>query len=153
MSKQITAKYFQESIFAKEPVKATELAAGYDLFAAEAKTIVPRKSQTICLDIRWAIPTGFFSKSFPCSSLIKDHNIIVDAGLIDSDYKCLIYVLIVNNSEKAFTIRTGNRVAQVLFLEKFNVNFVKVNKKKKLGSTKRGSFKLAIINKIALIFK
>ena len=64
--------------------------------------------------------------------MIKDHNIIVDAGLIDSDYKCLIYVLIVNNSEKAFTIRTGNRVAQVVFLEKFNVNFVKVNKKKKV---------------------
>ena len=35
MSKQITVKYFQGSVFAKEPVKATDGAAGYDLFAAE----------------------------------------------------------------------------------------------------------------------
>ena len=77
----------------------------------------------------------------------------VDAGLIGSDFRDLIYVLIVNNSEKAFTIRTGDRVAQVVFLEKINVDFVKVNKKEQLGSTKRGSFKLVIINKIALIFK
>ena len=41
MSKQITAKYFQESNFAKEPVKDTEGAAEYDLLAAEAKTIIP----------------------------------------------------------------------------------------------------------------
>ena len=139
MSKQITVKYFQASVFAKEPVKATEGAAGYDLYAAEAKTIVPGKSRTVWLDLRWAIPTGFFGKIFPRSSLIKDHNVTVDAGLIDSDWRGLIYVLFVNNSEEAFTIPTGNRVAQVLSLEKFNVDFVKVNKKEKLGSTKRGS--------------
>ena len=49
MSKQITVKYFRESVFAKESVKATEGAAGYDLFAAEAKTIVPGKGQLFVL--------------------------------------------------------------------------------------------------------
>ena len=43
MTKQIIAKTFQESIFAKEPVQATQGSAGYDLFAAEAITILPKE--------------------------------------------------------------------------------------------------------------
>lgn len=54
MSKQITVKYFQESVFAKEPIKATEEAAGYDLFAAEAKiktdTEITAEEGIICID-------------------------------------------------------------------------------------------------------
>ena len=138
MPKQIKIKYFEESVFAKEPVKATEGSAGYDLFAAEAKTIVPNSSQIVCLDLRWAIPKGFFGKVFPRSSLIKDHNVTVDAGLIDSDYRGLVYVLLCNHSKKAFTVRTGDRIAQAVFLEKFDVQFTKVNKKEDLGATKRG---------------
>ena len=121
MPKQIEIKYFEESVFAKEPVKATEGSAGYDLFTAEAKTIVPNSSQIVCLDLRWAIPKGFFGKVFPRSSLIKNHNVRVDAGLIDSDYRGLVYVLLCNHSKKDFTVRTGDRIAQAVFLEKFDV--------------------------------
>ena len=46
----------------------------------------------------------------------------VDAGLIDSDYGGLVYVLFVNHSEQTFTIRTGDRLAPAEFLEKFDVN-------------------------------
>ena len=138
MSKQITVKYFQESNFAKEPVKATEGAARYDFFAAEAKTIIPNKSETVCLDLRWAIPKGFFGKVFPRSSLIKDRNVTVDAGLIDSDYRDLIYVSLVDHSEKTFTIRAGDTIAQAGFLEKLDVLFMKVKRKEQLGTIKRG---------------
>ena len=156
MPKQIVIKYFEESVFAKEPVKATEGSAGYDLFAAEAKTIVPNSSQIICLDLRWAIPQGFFGKVFPRSSIIKNYNMTVDAGLIDSDYKGLIYVLLSNHYKKAFTIRTGDRISQVVFLEKFDVQFTKVNKKEDLGNTKRGnggfgSTGVIVIKKMKLI--
>ena len=41
MSKQIVVKYFQENEYANEPIQATEGSAGYDLFAAEAMTILP----------------------------------------------------------------------------------------------------------------
>ena len=41
MSKQIVIQYFQESEFAKEPFQATEGSVEYDLFAAEAMTILP----------------------------------------------------------------------------------------------------------------
>ena len=63
----------------------------------------------------------------------------VEAGLIVADHRGLSYVLLFNHSEKAFTVRTSERIAQVVFLEKFDANFEKVSKKEKLGATKRGS--------------
>ena len=55
MSKQIVVKYFQESEYANQPIQATEGSAGYDLFAAEAMTILPRSCETVSIDLRWAI--------------------------------------------------------------------------------------------------
>ena len=41
--------------------------------------------------------------------------------------------------EKVFTGRTGDRIAQVVFMEKFNANFHRVSDQHLLGKTKRGS--------------
>ena len=139
MSKTVNVKYFAETVFAKEPQKATEESAGYDLYAAEAKTILPGKNDLVCLDLRWAIPKGFCGRIFPRSSLIKENNVTVEAGLIDADYRGLVYVILVNHSEKVFTVRTGDRIAQAVFFEKFDVRFEKVSKQEELGVTKRGS--------------
>ena len=109
----MNVKYFAETAFAKEPQKATEESAGYDLYVAEAKTIMPDKNDLVSLDFRWAIPKGFCSRIFPRSSL--------------------------NHSGRVFTVRTGDRIAQVVFFEKFAVHFEKVSKKEELGVTERGS--------------
>ena len=53
MSKTVNVKYFAETVFAEEPQKATEEPAGYDLYVAEAKTILPGKNDLISLDLRW----------------------------------------------------------------------------------------------------
>ena len=50
-----------------------------------------------------------------------------------------LFVLFVNHSEQTFTIRTGDRLAQAVFLEKFDVKFEKVNNIEQLGKTKRGN--------------
>ena len=109
------------------------------MYAAEAKTILSGKNDSVCLDLRWAIPKGFCGRIFPRSSLIKENNVTVEAGLIDADYRSLVYVILVNRSEKVFAVRTGDRIAQVVFFEKFDVRFEKVSKKEELGVTKRGS--------------
>ena len=139
MSNTVNIKYFAETAFAKEPQKATEESARYDLYAAEAKTILPGKNDLVCLDLRWAIPKGFCGRIFPRSSLIKENNVTVEAGLIDADYRGLVYVILVNHSEKVFTVRTGDRITQAVFFEKFDVRFEKVSKQEELGVTKRGS--------------
>ena len=138
-SKYITVKYYAESEYAKEPYQVSEDAAGYDLFAAETKTLLPKSTDTISLDLRWAIPRGFYRKVFPRSGILKEHFVTIDAGVIDSDLRGIIQVLLVNqHHEKTFTVRAKDRIAQVVFKEKFNVNFHKVSDPALLGKTKRG---------------
>ena len=64
--------------------------------------------------------------------------ITIPADLIDSDYRGIVHMLIFNHSNKALTIRIVDRVAQVVFVEHYNVLFKKVDKKTFLGITKRG---------------
>ena len=100
-------------------------------------TILPRNFETVSVDFRSSIPKGFHGKIYPRSSLVK--NIItVDADFIDSDYRGIVHILIVNHSSEAFTSRTGERVAQVVFVEHYNFLFKKVYKKEFSGITKRG---------------
>ena len=139
MSEQIVVKYFQESEFAKEPRKATAGSAGYILYAAETKKILPHCTNTVSLELRWAIPNGFFGKLFPCCSILKDHLVTVDASVIDSDFIGILEALMVNHSQKTYTVRTDDRIAQAVFIEKFDVKFGKVTLESSLGITKQGS--------------
>ena len=109
------------------------------MFAAETKTLLPKSTSTISLDLRWAIPSGFYGNVFPRSGILKEHSVTIDAGVIDSDFRGIIQVLLVNHHhEKIFTVRAEDRIAQVVFMEKFNVNFHKVSDPPLLGKTKRG---------------
>ena len=140
MSKYITIKYYTENELAKEPYQATENSAGYDVFAAETKTLLPNSVDIISLELRWAIPNGFYGKLFPRSGILREHFVSIDAGVIDADFRGIIQVLMVNHHpQKTFTVRTGDRIAQVVFMEKFNANFDRVTDKHLLGQTKRGN--------------
>ena len=80
----IKVKYYPESDEAMVPYKATPDAAGYDLYAAEATNVLPKSNAIVSLDLRWAIPKGFFGKIFSRSGLFLNHNITAEAGVIDS---------------------------------------------------------------------
>ena len=109
------------------------------MFAAETKTLLPKSTNIISLDLRWAISSGFYGKVFPRSGILKEHFVTIDPGVIDSDYRGIIQVLLVNrHHEKTFTVRVEDRIAQVAFMEKFIVNFCKVSDPALLGKTKRG---------------
>ena len=90
MLKYITVKYYTENEFAKEPYQATEHSAGYDVFAAETKTFLPKTVDTILLELRWAVLTGFYGKLCPRSGLLREHFVS-----IDSDLKPLLFVLVI----------------------------------------------------------
>ena len=129
-------KYFQESEFTKETCQATEGSAGYDLYVAETRTMMSNSAHCVSLELRWAIPQGFFGKIYPRSCILKNHLVTVDAGLIDCDFRGIVEAILVNHSKKTYSVRTGDRIAQALFIEKFDVNFQKVTKKKFIGNHK-----------------
>ena len=140
MPKYITIKYYTENELAKEPYQATENSAGYDVFAAETKTFLQNSVDIISLELRWAIPNGFYSKLFPRSGILREHFVSIDAGVIDADFRGIIQVLMLNHDpQKTFTVRTGDRIAQVVFMEKFNANFQWVTDQHLLGKTKQGN--------------
>ena len=75
------------------------------MFAVETKTFLPNSVNTISLDLRWAIPTDFHGKRFPRSGILEEHLVSVDAGVIDSDFRGIIEVLLINHHrEKSFTV-------------------------------------------------
>ena len=140
MLKYITVKYYAGNEFAKESYQATEDSAAYDVFAAETKTFLPKSVDTLSLELRWAIPTGFYKKLFPHSGILKEHFVSINPGVIDANFRGIIQVLMLNrHPEKAFSVCTGDRIAQVVFMEKINANFHRVIDQHFLGRAKRGN--------------
>ena len=61
------------------------------------------------------------------SGILKEHFVSIDAGVIDADFRGIIQVLmLIHYPEKVFTVRTSDRIVQVVFMEKFNANFHRV---------------------------
>ena len=152
---KIEIKCYKSSEFGRVPAKATKDSAGYDLFASHAKTILPGKSEKISLDLHWAIPTGFCGRIIGRSSLVLIDSVTVEGGLIDSDFRGIVQAILFNHSQKAFTVKEGERIAQVVFIRKFDAEFREVDSLEKLGKTERqqggfGSTGKTVIKKLKL---
>ena len=140
ISESLTIKYFPTSDFLKKPFQASEETAGYDLLASEAIIILPKSRQCVKIDLKLAIPEGFYGKVFPRSGLSKDHFMTCDSGVIDADYKGVVEIIIINHQlDKVYSIRTGDRTGQIVFMRKYNVKFEEVSEPSLLGRTKLGS--------------
>ena len=150
---KITVKCFAKNEFCKESYQASEDAAGYDLYAAEKFTLFPKDNGCISLACRFAIPKGFYGKIFPRSGLLRDHLITCD-GVLDADFRGIVRVIVINHHpEKALTIRTGDRIAQCVFMKKYNVEFQKVSDMAILGITKRGADEFGSTGGITKVIK
>ncbi len=100
------------------PGTATELSAGLDLLAAvEVEvTLAPGERRLIPSGIAIALPAGLEAQVRPRSGLALEHGITVlnAPGTIDADYRGEVGVILINLGQKAFTIRRGDRIAQLV---------------------------------------
>ena len=133
----IKIKYYPESDEAKVPYKATPDAAGYDLYVAEATNVLPKSQAIVSLDLRWAIPKGFFGKIFSRSGLFLNHSITAEGGVIDSGYRGIVKVLLFNHSDNVLSVQVGQRIAQIAFLEKFDAKFEMIQSADQLDKSAR----------------
>jgi dUTP pyrophosphatase len=67
-----------------------------------------------------AIPAGFYGRIAPRSGLALKHGINVGAGIVDSDYRGSVGVILFNHSDDVFHISPGDRIAQ-LILESISI--------------------------------
>ena len=81
---------------ARLPVKGSPFAAGFDLHASAAETIPARSQKLISTGLAFGIPVGSYGRIAPRSGLAVKNFIDVGAGVIDSDYRGEVKVLLFN---------------------------------------------------------
>jgi len=96
------------------PEYASTGAAGADLRASEAVTIAPGARAAVPTGVRVQIPPGHVGLVWPRSGLAVRHGIDTLAGVIDSDYRGEVRVVLVNHGEDPLRIAPGDRIAQLL---------------------------------------
>lgn len=105
------------------PVYATQHAAGADLYTNELVQITPGARKLVLTGIAVEIPEGYYGRIAPRSGLAVDYGIDVMAGVIDSDYRGEIKVLLFNSGKELFTLQPGRRVAQLIIEQHFRQTF------------------------------
>lgn len=121
------------------PYYATELSAGLDLRAniTESKTIDILERCLIPTGLKIGLPEGFEAQIRPRSGLALKHGITVlnSPGTVDADYRGEIGVILVNLSNKPFTINPGERIAQMVIARHEQAQFIEVDS---LSESERG---------------
>ena len=121
------------------PAYATQSSAGLDLKAVLAEAVVfgPLERKIVGTGLKIALPEGYEAQVRPRSGLAAKHGITVlnAPGTIDADYRGEIGVILVNLSNKPFTIQPGERIAQLVVARYSQVEWSPVES---LDSTQRG---------------
>ena len=121
---------------AQLPKRATPGSAGYDLCAVEHVVIAPGKRALIKTGIKIeGMPQTMYGRIAPRSGLAFKYGIDVMAGVIDSDYRGEIGVILYNSGDQQFEVKVGDRIAQMIFEQ---ISYVYISEGK-IGDTERGA--------------
>ena len=112
--------------------------AGADLCAAEDVVLPPGGRATVGTGLAVAVPDGFAAFVHPRSGLAARHGITVAnaPGTVDAGYRGEVRVVLLNTDrDEPFTVRRGDRIAQLVVQPVARVRFVDVQE---LPPTPRG---------------
>jgi dUTP pyrophosphatase len=135
----VTLTFTRLSEDAREPSRAHEGDAGYDLYAVEAATVAPGERASVGTGIALAIPEGWAGLVLPRSGLAARHGITLPnaPGLIDAGYRGEVRVLLLNaDSRETFHVAPGDRIAQLVLMRHESPELIEVES---LEETVRGT--------------
>jgi dUTP pyrophosphatase len=124
------------------PAYQSAHAAGLDLLAAVPQdtqlVLAPGKHAMVPTGLAIALPKGFEAQVRPRSGLAATHGVTVlnSPGTIDADYRGEVSVILINHGAEPFTIRRGERIAQMVIAP---VVQARLNPVDSLPDTSRGS--------------
>lgn len=125
---------------AKLPAYQTEGSAGADVCAFLKEDIVlkPMERTAIPTGLSFAIPSGYEMQVRPRSGLALKNGVtcLNTPGTIDSDYRGEVKVILINLGSEAFTVRNGERIAQLVIKPVVSADFAVVAS---LSQTERGA--------------
>ena len=103
------------------PKRATEGSAGFDLHAGKCVYVAPQQVVVCPTHLRMEFPEGVCGLILPRSGLgSKGIGLANTVGLIDSDYRGEIMLMLYNRNPKGsqpIKIEEGARVAQIMFIK------------------------------------
>lgn len=122
------------------PSYATDASAGMDLRAEIPEDIIlkPLERAIVQTGLFIELPVGYEAQVRPRSGLAAKKGITVlnTPGTIDADYRGEIGVILVNLSNETFTIKDGERIAQLVISKHEHISWMEVDI---LEETVRGS--------------
>jgi dUTP pyrophosphatase len=121
------------------PEYKTISSAGMDVYANldSPVSIKPLQRELIPTGLFIELPDGFEAQIRPRSGLCIKHGITVlnSPGTIDADYRGEIGIIVINLSDKEYTIHDGERLCQMVIARHERIEWKVVNK---LNETERG---------------
>ncbi|CAH0119863.1 MULTISPECIES: dUTP diphosphatase [unclassified Paenibacillus] len=122
------------------PQRMSELAAGFDLYAAVSEPVTLRPGERALIPTGFAIamPPELEAQIRPRSGLAYKHGItcLNSPGTIDADYRGEVKVLLANLGQEPFAVTRNERIAQMVFQV---VPQVKLEQVEELTETARGA--------------
>jgi len=122
------------------PAYATDGSSGMDIHAAVASDTILKPGETSLIPTGFTIevPNGLEAQVRPRSGLAIKHNVGVlnTPGTIDSDYRGEVKVILTNFGKTDFTVRRGDRIAQLVIAPVVRARWQEVDD---LKTTNRGS--------------
>ncbi len=109
------------------PYYQTPGSAGADLYAAiDQEIILPIGGRVLVpTGIAISMPPGCEAQIRPRSGLAIKHGLTLlnTPGTIDSDYRGEIKVIVINLGDKEYTLKRGERIAQIIFASVIQADF------------------------------
>lgn len=108
------------------PKKAFSTDSGFDLYAIEDKTILPKNIETIGTGIAVETPDGFEFQIRSRSGLAHKNGVAVlnSPGTIDMSYRGEWKVILINLGKIPHKIKKGDKIAQAVLAEVIQSEFV-----------------------------
>jgi dUTP pyrophosphatase len=120
---------------AKMPFRNSRLDAGHDLHASEEAIIPARSRKLVSTGLKVQIPTDCYIRVAPRSGLAVK-GIDVGAGVVDSSYRGVVKVLLINNKDEEFRVSVGDRIAQMICERIYTDDFIQVDEKDLTDTTR-----------------
>lgn len=109
---------------ARIPQRMTSGSAGWDVYSDEEELIPPLGRALISTGLTLKLPSNCYARIAPRSGLAYSHFLDIGAGVIDSDYRGCVSVLLYNFNSTPFKVDRGDRIAQLIIEKIYSPLFV-----------------------------
>lgn len=120
---------------AKIPIYATPEAAGFDIYSLQDITLQPGETTKVPTGVVFEVPQGFYLRVEDRSGMALKgiHKV---GGIVDSDYRGELFIVLHNSKKEPYKIEKHDRIAQCVITPVHQAQF---DLTESLSETQRGS--------------